>query len=81
MIRLYESTETARSASSLGICGLPDFSKCTVTEERNGEYFLEGEYPTSGIFADRLMVDRFLSAKPNRKDNPQFFRIAKLEPP
>ena len=81
MIRLLESTDTRRDSGNLGICGLDEWASCKVTEERNGEYYLEGEYPTSGRNADQLMVDRLISAKPNRQDDRECFRIAKLEPP
>ena len=80
MIRIYEKTDTARTAGSLGLCSLPDFASCVVTEERNGEYYLEAEYPTDGQNAKEIMVDRLLSAKPNRVDDPEHFRIAKVEP-
>ena len=64
----------------LGLCGLPDFTSCVVTEERNGDYYLEAEYPTDGENAQEIMVDRLLSVKPNRIDDPECFRIAKVEP-
>ena len=81
MIRLLEANDTRRDSGNMGICSLDEWTSCTVTEERNGEYFLEGEYPTSGRNADQLMVDRLISAKPNRQDDRECFRIAKLEHP
>jgi len=48
---LYDSTET--SFTSNGIGRLRDCISCTVTEERNGGYELEMEYPINGAhFAD-----------------------------
>ena len=81
MIRLLDAADTSRGSGTLGICGLDEWTKCIVTEERNGEYCLVGEYPTSGRNAEQLMVDRLISAKPNRQDDRECFRIAKLEPP
>ena len=81
MIRLLEADDTSRSSSTFGLCGLNDWVSCKVTEVRNGEYYLEGEYPTSGRNAEQLMVDRLISAKPNRQDDRECFRIAKLDPP
>ena len=36
---LYPSSATTFGNNGLG--GLPDATACTVTEERNGEYYLE----------------------------------------
>ena len=55
---LYESTETAFTTNGLG--GLPDTLSCLVTEERNGIFELEMQYPVSGLHYDLLEVGRIL---------------------
>lgn len=75
--RLYESTETAFTTS--GICPLPETVSCLVTEERNGQYILEMEYPVNGIFFDELKVDRIILAQAHENDaQPQPFRIESI---
>ena len=44
---LHVASET--NFDTLGLGGLADAISCTVTEERNGEYELEMEYPVNGI--------------------------------
>lgn len=78
--RLYE--KVANSMASIAgpmICPLDEMVACIVTEERNGEYFLEAEYPLDGRNIGEIMVDRMIYVKPNREDNPDWFRIAKLQ--
>ena len=55
---LYESTETAFTTNGLG--GLPDTLSCLVTEERNGIFELEMQYPVTGLHYDLLEVGRIL---------------------
>ena len=47
---LFESTETLFSTNGIG--RLADAISCVVTEERNGMYELEMDYPQSGIHYD-----------------------------
>ena len=75
--RLYESTETA--FTTFGICPLADATSCIVTEERNGEYTLEMEYPTNGLFFNELKVDRIILAQAHENDSQtQPFRIESI---
>ena len=64
MILLYPSTETEFQNNGLG--ALPDAISCTVTEERNGMYELEMQYPVSGSHygGDREPGNSFLQARP-----------------
>ena len=55
---LYESTETAFTSNGLG--GLPDTLSCLVTEERNGIFELEMQYPVTGLHYDLIQVGRIL---------------------
>lgn len=75
--RLYESTET--SFSTFGICPLGEATSCIVTEERNGQYTLEMEYPTDGMFYSELKVDRIILAQAHENDTQaQPFRIESI---
>ena len=51
---LYESTETTFTSNGIG--RLSDAVSCVVTEERNGPYELEMEYPVSGIHYDDIQL-------------------------
>lgn len=79
IIMLYECTEKAFSHNGLG--SLPDAASCYVTEERNGEYELEMEYPLTGRRYTELQKRRIIFAKPNPYDDPQPFRIYAITKP
>lgn len=66
------------SFSTNGIGHLKDCLSCKVTEERNGVYELEMEYPASGIFYEELKIFNIILAKPNESDRPQPFDIYKV---
>ena len=76
---LYESTETAFTTNGLG--RLADAVSCTVTEERNGQFELQMEYPILGIHYVDLAVRRIILAKPNQVDQTQPFRIYRITRP
>lgn len=44
---------------------LPAWIECRVTEERNGEFFLEGTLPVGGLNVDQLAIDRIIMAAPS----------------
>ena len=75
--RLFE--KGAETFDNFGICPLVDCISCKVTEERNGIYALELEYPRGGRWADELAVDRIILADPH-DDSTQAepFRIKEL---
>ena len=73
MIKVYPSTETEFTSNGLGV--LRDVISCSVTEERNGAYELKMRYPVTGQHFDALVLRNIILAKPNRKDDPQPFRI------
>lgn len=60
-----------------GLAVLTDCTKCLVTEERNGAYTLEMQYPANGRHYDLIAEDCILLAKPNPDDEPQPFRLYK----
>ena len=81
--KLYPANEAAKSNAfqTLGIGALGDAISCTVTEERNGEYELEMEYPVDGVHFKDLDIDKLIVAKSSDKTNEQIFRIYKIEKP
>ena len=76
---LYESTETSFSTNGLG--RLANAVSCTVTEERNGLYELQMEYPITGVHYVDLAIRRIILAKPNQTDPTQPFRIYRITRP
>lgn len=75
---LYATLTEGTVPSHYGIGALTDCLACTVTEERNGQYELTLEYPSSGIHAEDIQPNSFIKAKPNFTDAPQLFRIYKV---
>ena len=76
--KLYESTEMEFVSNGLG--SLPDAISCKVTEERNGCYELEMEYPVGGLHYDLIENNRIIYAKPNETSEPQPFDIREITP-
>lgn len=64
-----------------GLGKLSDAISCRVTEERNGPYELEMEYPVDGIHWSDVGVSKIIVAKPNATSDPQAFRIYKISKP
>lgn len=60
---------------------LADASDCQCTEERNGVFELEFQYPMLGRYAADLVIDRYVKAKPNASAANQFFHIRKVSKP
>lgn len=60
---------------------LAEASDCQCTEERNGVFELEFQYPMLGRYAADLVIDRFVKAKPNASAANQFFHIRKVSKP
>ena len=76
---LYESNETEFKSQGLG--SLADAISCIVTEERNGIYELEMEYPQTGLrFAD-IVAGNIICAIPSPYRTMQPFRIYKVTKP
>ena len=70
---LYAADEAAFTSNGIGVLG--DCISCLVTEERNGLYELEIEYPSNGLWADDIEVGCIVKAKANDTDAPQLFQI------
>lgn len=76
---LYPATEQNYTTNGLGV--MADAISCRVTEERNGIYELEMEYPQSGIHYAELALERILLAKANPTSLTQPFRIYRITRP
>lgn len=79
LIVLYDHDEEAFTSNGLG--ALPDAASCVVTEERNGGYEVEMEYPLTGSHFHDIQKRRILYVKPNPYDDPQPFRIYSITKP
>ncbi len=81
--RLYVANEAAKSNAfqTLGVGALGDAISCVVTEERNGEFELEMQYPVDGRRFKDLANDMLIMAKASDRGNEQLFRIYKIEKP
>lgn len=60
-----------------GICRLPDCIMCEVTEERNGIYEVEFQYPVDGLHFDEILLGRILYVTHDETKKPQPFDIYK----
>ena len=69
---LYNESETAFTSNGIG--KLSEAISCTVTEERNGEYELEMEYPVSGKYYSEIKRSRIIYATPADGKTGQAFR-------
>lgn len=67
--------KSATDFSTYGIGALSDTISCVVTEERNGAFELEMEYPVTGIHYSDIQNSAIILAKPNESQTPQAFRI------
>lgn len=70
---LYNSTETNFTQNGIG--WLKDCTKCTVTEELNGIYECEFQYPMMGQFYSCIVPDRIVKLKSNETSSLQLFRV------
>lgn len=76
---LYNSTETDFTRNGIG--WLKDCTKCTSTEELNGIFECEFNYPITGNFYKEIVPDRIIKAKPNETATPQLFKIYRTSKP
>lgn len=78
--KLYNTDNTYiwgyKNTNGLGF--LRETSSCEVTEERNGEYFLEATISGSDRLANVITDSMFIKAKANDVDPPQLFEINKV---
>lgn len=76
---LYESWETEFSTNGIG--RLRDVISVTVTEERNGVFECDFEYPVSGVYFDRIKLGQIITVKHDDTDDTQPFDIVSYEKP
>ena len=70
---LYESWETEFTTNGIG--RLRDVISVTVTEERNGVFECDFEYPISGVYFDRIKLGQIITVKHDDTDDVQPFDI------
>ena len=76
---LFSKTATTFETQGLGV--LADATSCKVTEERNGTYELEMQYPITGQHYADIGDDCILYAIPSPYRGPQPFRIYRTSKP
>lgn len=73
---LYEKNETNFAHNGIG--RLSDAIKVIVTEERNGAFELEMDYPINGAFYKDIELNSIIKAQPNDFDDDQLFYVYSL---
>lgn len=76
---LYESNETEFTSNGLG--RLRDCISCEVTEERNGIYECEFEYPVTGLHYSDILLGRVIFAEHDESGDAQPFDIYSYSKP
>lgn len=76
---LYPKTTTDFSGNGVGL--LKDTLKCKATEERNGAYELELQYPITGQWYADICDGAIIKAKANETSALQCFRVYKSSKP
>ena len=76
---LYDTNETSFTSNGLG--RLRDCIECKVTEERNGVYEADFQYPVTGANFDKIKVGRIIGVTHNESENIQPFDIVSYEKP
>lgn len=69
---------TGNSLNTQGYGALSDCISCDVTEELNGGFTLEMEYPLNGIHAEYLATGNIIMVKPSHNQGRQPFRINQI---
>ncbi len=76
---LYESDEISFDTNGLG--RLRDCISCIVTEERNGVYECDFEYPVGGQNYDRIQLGRIIAVEHDYSNDVQPFDIVSASKP
>ena len=76
---LYAATEREFATNGIGI--LSDAASCVVTEERNGSYELEMQYPVLGLHYESITYRSLILAKSKPDGEPQPFRVYRITRP
>lgn len=73
--------KTIVNSNNMGLGQLNECIKATVTEERNGLYELEIEYPVNGVHFSEINYNSWIKAKPFVNGDVQLFRVYKISKP
>lgn len=76
---IYESSETGFASNGLG--RLRDCINCVVTEERNGIYECDFDYPIDGANFDLIQCGRIIGVRHDDSDDIQPFDIVSYSKP
>ena len=76
---LYDKDEAAFISNGLG--RLRDCISCVVTEERNGIYECDFEYPVDGLNYDRIQLGRIIAVEHDETNDVQPFDIVSYSRP
>lgn len=76
---LYDATETAFISNGRG--RLRDVIRCEVTEERNGIYEVEFDYPVNGAHFDEITCGRIIGVEHDESQDIQPFEIYSYSKP
>lgn len=76
---LYESGETEFTSNGLG--RLRDIISCECTEERNGVYEVNFDYPVDGFHYEDIQLGRIIAVKHDDSDDIQPFDIISYSKP
>lgn len=76
---LYDSNETAFVSNGLG--RLRDVISCIVTEERNGVYECDFEYPVDGANYEDILIGRIIGVTHDESEDIQPFDIVSFTRP
>lgn len=77
--KLYEGTKLGTERTGNGYGFFTTCAQCNVTEERNGEYYLEMSISINDRLAEKVAPNMWVQAKANNEDAPQFFEIYNVE--
>ena len=72
---LFDKSATSFNTNGLGRL---NFISCKVTEERNGQYILEGTIAEAELHASSLEMNSIIVAKPSQAGSNQAFRVHKI---
>lgn len=76
---LYEKNETAFTTNGLG--RLSDCVSCIASEERNGVYEVEFQYPVTGVNFENITIGRIIACTHDENGDIQPFDIYKKSEP
>lgn len=77
---LYQSSTAQPSADAMQYIGrITKCTKCVASEKLNGDYSLSAAFAATDPLIGEVYNQRYLLAKPNPTDEPQFFYIHQMD--